>query len=194
MTQVSKQFEQLGLFPQADVQRVPKERKARPSKSRMDYHDEKVMMGDPTPEHRQGSLRVLPMIIDDPENAIAEHPMTVATHYWGDRIPIHHVYRGMSHEEWNNAQANGHIKSDERENGLPGFMGTAASHQHSNASHYVNKRSENGGVVAKIKVHPKEKWFIGDYGFAYTRHPIPLSRVKEVTTVEPRPRRPYDET
>lgn len=92
---------------------------------------------------------------------------------------IKHVFRGMSHDEWNSAQENGYLRSDERGNIIPGWEGTNAGVDEGTAHHYLNDNWHKGnGVVAKIAVHPDDGWFASDAdSYIRTRKKVPLSRV-----------------
>ena len=102
----------------------------------------------------------------------------------GHTKPIEHVYRGMSHDEWASAQSAGHIKSDGRGAIIPEWEGTNATVDPDTAEYYVRTTPHTetqGGVVAKISVHPDEHWFTSNAdNYIRTRHPIPISRVLSV--------------
>ncbi len=101
----------------------------------------------------------------------------------GETRPIEHVYRGMSHEEWAQAQERGHIRSDARGAIAPEWEGTNAGLDEKTARGYRDSNSASGGrgVIAKIAVHPDDKWFLSDVdSYARTRNPVPLSRVQIV--------------
>lgn len=104
----------------------------------------------------------------------------------GRTRPIEHVYRGMSHAEWEGAQKNGYIKSDERGNIIPGWEGTNAGVEEGTAHHYLNDNWHKGnGVVAKIAVHPDDGWFTSDAdSYIRTRKRVPLERVVSHTVLK----------
>jgi len=92
--------------------------------------------------------------------------------------PIKHVYRGMSAAEWDQAQARGHIASDER-GAISPLEGTNAAADPRDAVSYLPGSGE--GYVAKIAVNPADKWFtIHADDYLRTRKPIPLDRVQKV--------------
>ena len=99
---------------------------------------------------------------------------------------IEHVFRGMSHEEWQGAQERGYIRSDERGNLVPGWEGTNAGVDEGTAHHYLNDNLHHGnGVVAKIAVHPDDGWFASDAdSYIRTRRRIPISRVVSHTVLK----------
>lgn len=91
------------------------------------------------------------------------------------REPIKYVYRGMHADEWAQAQERGHIQSDKR-GVLANWEGTNASTDARDAVSYLPRGAQ--GVVAKIAVHPDDKWFtIPHDQYLRTREPIPLNRV-----------------
>lgn len=93
--------------------------------------------------------------------------------------PIQHVYRGMSHEEWSQAQERGHIQSDQRGT-LAHWEGTNAAVDPRTAAYYLPRGGE--GVVAKIRVKPEHEWFTHNVdNYVRTRKPIPLDAVEKVT-------------
>lgn len=97
----------------------------------------------------------------------------------GRTRPIEHVYRGMSHEEWSQAQKQGHIKSDRRGTIVPEWEGTNAALNQESAEYYRDTTGDGKGVLAKIQVHPDDKWFLSDVdSYARTRRSVPLSRVQ----------------
>lgn len=96
----------------------------------------------------------------------------------GRTKPIERVYRGMSHAEWDGAQRNGYIRSDERGNILPGLEGTNAGVDRTTAEGYLHDNIHKGrGVVVEMHVHPDDHWFLSSDSYMRTRHRIPLSRV-----------------
>lgn len=92
---------------------------------------------------------------------------------------IKQVWRGMSHDEWSQAQKQGHVRSDERGAIAPGWEGTNAALNRGSAEYYRDtNQGGRGGVLARIDVHPDDKWFLSDVdNYARTRRPIPLHRV-----------------
>mgnify|MGYP001035778959 CR=1 FL=1 len=101
----------------------------------------------------------------------------------GETRPIEHVYRGMSHEEWNQAQERGHLRSDARGAIAPEWEGTNAALDPKSAHYYRDTTGGGKGVVAKIAVHPDDKWFLSDVdSYARTRSTVPLSRVQILDT------------
>lgn len=91
------------------------------------------------------------------------------------REPIKYVYRGMHEDEWAQAQQRGHIQSDKR-GVIADWEGTNASTDARDAVSYLPRGGR--GVVAKIAVHPDDKWFtIPHDQYLRSREPIPLNRV-----------------
>lgn len=93
--------------------------------------------------------------------------------------PVTHVFRGVSTDEWKQAQERGYLKSDQR--------GTLADWEGTNAA--VDPRSAvsylpygGSGHVLKIRVHPEDKWFTRhEDSYARTREKIPLDRIEHVS-------------
>jgi 8-oxo-dGTP diphosphatase len=93
--------------------------------------------------------------------------------------PIEHVYRGVSTDEWKQAQERGYLKSDQRGT-IADWEGTNAATDPKSAMSYLPHNG--GGHVLKIRVHPDEKWFtIPHDQYARTRERIPLDRVEHVS-------------
>lgn len=69
--------------------------------------------------------------------------------------PIKHVYRGMSEDEWHQAQQRGYIQSDQRGT-IADWEGTNAASDPASAVSYL-PRGERGHI-AKIRVEPEDKW------------------------------------
>jgi hypothetical protein len=93
--------------------------------------------------------------------------------------PIKYVYRGMHQDEWAQAQARGHIQSDQRGT-IAHWEGTNAATDARTAVTYLPDGAT--GVVAKIRVHPDDKWFTTPHdNYLRTREPIPLDRVVRVS-------------
>lgn len=96
----------------------------------------------------------------------------------GATRPIETVWRGMSHDEWRQASERGYVRSDERTCISPGWEGTNAAVDRSSAEYYRDAPGRNGGVLARIDVHPDDGWFLTDAdSYARTRKPIPMHRV-----------------
>lgn len=111
------------------------------------------------------------------------HARSMAKTPTGETRPIEHVYRGMSHEEWAQAQERGHLRSDARGAIDPKWEGTNAALDPKSAHYYRNTTGDGTGVVAKIAVHPDDKWFLSDVdSYARTRGTVPLSRVQIIDT------------
>ena len=92
--------------------------------------------------------------------------------------PIPHVYRGMSAQEWQQAQARGYIQSDKR-GVISDLEGTNAAADPRTAVSYLPPSGES--VVAKIAVRPEDKWFtISADEYLRTRQRIPLDRVEHI--------------
>lgn len=93
--------------------------------------------------------------------------------------PIKYVYRGMHQDEWAQAQERGHIQSDQRGT-IADWEGTNAATDARSAVSYLPHGAT--GVIAKIKVHPDDKWFtIPHDNYLRTREPIPMDRVVRVS-------------
>jgi hypothetical protein len=93
--------------------------------------------------------------------------------------PVKYVYRGMHADEWAQAQERGHIQSDKR-GVIADWEGTNAATDARSAVSYLPHGAS--GVVAKIAVHPDDKWFsIPHDSYLRTREPIPLDRVVRVS-------------
>lgn len=119
-------------------------------------------------------------IMDPSSEIAAKHTLKAPT---GATRDITHVYRGMSHEEWKQAQERGHVRSDSRGSIAPEWEGTNAALSPDTAHYYRNTTGAGTGVVAKIAVHPDDKWFLSDVdSYARTRNPVPLSRVQIIDT------------
>lgn len=96
--------------------------------------------------------------------------------------PITHVYRGMSLEEWQQAQERGYISSDRRGTLMPDWEGTNAGVNADTALHYVPRNGQS--IIVQIKVDPKDGWFTSDAdSYLRTRENIPLSRVLKTTGI-----------
>ncbi len=110
------------------------------------------------------------------EFKIREHRMnTLPADVEVGKEPIKYVYRGMHEDEWAQAQQRGHIQSDKR-GVIADWEGTNASPDARDAVSYLPRGAR--GVVAKIAVHPDDKWFtIPHDQYVRTRQPIPLDRV-----------------
>lgn len=93
--------------------------------------------------------------------------------------PVEHVYRGVSTEEWQQAQQRGYLRSDQRGT-IADWEGTnAATDPRSAVSYLPNAGS---GHVLKIRVHPDEQWFtIPHDEYVRTRERIPIERVEHVS-------------
>lgn len=138
-------------------------------------------------KHQALGFREFPMVeeqvapIMDPISEVsAKHSLKAPT---GATRPIEHVYRGMSHEEWNQAQERGHLRSDARGAIAPEWEGTNAALDPKSAHYYRDTTGSGTGVVAKIAVHPDDKWFLSDVdSYARTRNPVPLSRIQIMDT------------
>jgi len=93
--------------------------------------------------------------------------------------PVKYVYRGMHEDEWAQAQQRGHIQSDKR-GVIADWEGTNAATDARSAVSYLPHGAS--GVIAKIKVHPDDKWFtIPHDSYLRTREPIPMDRVVRVS-------------
>jgi len=93
--------------------------------------------------------------------------------------PIQHVYRGISEDEWRQAQERGYLQSDTRGVISP-LEGTNAAVDPASAVSYLP--SEGHSRIVKIKVRPEDKWFtIRSDNYLRTRQPIPLDRVEGVS-------------
>jgi GNAT superfamily N-acetyltransferase len=89
--------------------------------------------------------------------------------------PVKFVYRGVSEEEWAQAEERGFLQSDLR-GVISDWEGTNAGVEPRTAVSYL----PHGGVgrVLKIRVEPEDEWFaIPHDSYARTRKPIPLDRV-----------------
>ena len=97
--------------------------------------------------------------------------------------PIKYAYRGMSHEEWGEAQKRGSIESDRR-GVIASWEGTNAAADPQSAVSYLPSK-ERQGVIAKIRLHPDEEWFTTKAdSYLRTQKPIPLERVVRATRVQ----------
>lgn len=93
--------------------------------------------------------------------------------------PIRHVYRGVSEDEWQQAQERGYIESDKRGTISP-LEGTNAAVEPTDAVSYLPRQGQ--GRVVKIEVRPEDKWFIVSADqYPRTRQRIPLDRVVTVS-------------
>ncbi len=107
------------------------------------------------------------------EGSLARWPKHVGTE------PIQHVYRGMHTDEWDEAKKRGHIQSDQRGT-IADWEGTNAAVDPHTAVSYLPSRGT--GVIAKIRVHPDDKWFSSSAdSYVRTRNKIPLDRVEAVS-------------
>lgn len=93
--------------------------------------------------------------------------------------PVTHVYRGVSRDEWHQAQQRGYLHSDQRGTIDP-REGTNAAVDPSSAWSYLPHNAS--GHILKIRVHPEDKWFtIPHDNYVRTREKIPLDRVEGVS-------------
>jgi hypothetical protein len=113
---------------------------------------------------------------------VREHPSFESRKMFPEHVgtePIKHVYRGMHVDEWAQAQKQGHIKSDQRGT-IADWEGTNADVDPRSAVSYLPSRAT--GVIAKIRVHPDDGWFVHRAdSYVRTRKPIPLDRVEAVS-------------
>ena len=94
-------------------------------------------------------------------------------------VPVKHVYRGVSEEDYKGILERGHIASDGRGN-VCADEGTCASHDPRSAAVY------GGDVknfrVLKIKVHPDDGWAVDPHdGYIKTNQPVPADRIVRAT-------------
>lgn len=96
--------------------------------------------------------------------------------YRGKTKPITHVYRGISEEEWLQAQEVGHVLSDMRGTIIEGWEGTNAGTTAATARAYLPRNGR--GIILRIAVNDEDEWFTTDAdNYLRTRKPIPLDRV-----------------
>jgi hypothetical protein len=104
--------------------------------------------------------------------------------------PVTHVFRGMSTDEFDQAQTRGFIQSDERGVISPGWEGTNAGLNPATANSYLPRQGP--GRIVKIAVHPEDQWFSTDVDdYARTRAAVPFSRVEAFTSVMSKDRPSY---
>lgn len=93
--------------------------------------------------------------------------------------PIEHVYRGVSQDEWKQAQDRGYLRSDQRGT-IADWEGTNAATDPRSAVSYLPH--SGSGHVLKIRVHPDDEWFTRhEDDYLRTRKKIPLHRVEHVS-------------
>jgi hypothetical protein len=97
----------------------------------------------------------------------------------GETRPVEHVYRGVSADEWRQAQQRGHVQSDGRGT-IGSWEGTNADVDPKAAVSYLPRNAT--GHILKIRVHPDDGWFTHSAdSYVRTRHPVPLDRVEAVS-------------
>lgn len=97
------------------------------------------------------------------------------------REPVKHVYRGVSTDEWKQAQERGHIQSDKRGT-IADWEGTNADVDPRSAASYLPRGGS--GHILQIKVHPDDGWFTHHADqYVRTRQSIPLDRVTKISPV-----------
>lgn len=90
--------------------------------------------------------------------------------------PPTHLFRGMSEDEFQEAQSRGFIRSDERGVLTEGWEGTNAGTSPGTARYYLPH--DKPGRIVKIAHHPDDEWFATNTDtYARTRAKIPWERV-----------------
>lgn len=100
----------------------------------------------------------------------------------GKMEKIKTVYRGITREEWDQAQERGYLLSDGRGAIVPEWEGTNAGTMAMTAANYLPRDGE--GLILQINVEDEDEWFTSDAdNYIRTRKRVPLDRIKARTPV-----------
>lgn len=133
-------------------------------------------------ENMGAKIEHYPRVIHALEDGTIVHEGYEMAIMQGDPIPVEHVFRAMSEEEWQGIVEKGYMQSDGRMNLAPD-EGTVAAFN--DPSFYLPGKlasSKQGIYQARIvKIRLSPHWRLDDDGYVKTNDQIPIESIEEVS-------------